>query len=122
MNAIERRLMADPLIASMLRSMQSKSLDVEADAAKSDPVRYKLSTIFAKASYRYVDAGRDGHGRAVRFCWSSHRNVAGYFLGWREVSGKTTTKRLDFYARRQRNMARAIALNRRDAFQAKAAA
>lgn len=36
-------------------------------------------------SWRYWSGGKDGRGREVRFCYTVRRNVAGYFLGFREV-------------------------------------
>ena len=65
---------------------------------------------------RYWRAGRDGLGREVRFCWSSHRNVAGYFLTWREVIGKSGFKRSQFSAHRSRKACRAMAERRREAW------
>ncbi len=80
----------------------------------------KLSTMFEKPlSYRYVPAGTDGLGRKVWFCWSCHRNVAGYFLGWREVIGKKGTKRDQWLARKAKRRAQEMANRRAASFQAK---
>ena len=81
--------------------------------AKADPKRHKLTTLFeGPANYAYWPAGRDARGAKVRFCWSKHRNVAGYFLGWREVESKQSLKRFDFFARRAKWRARALQLER----------
>ena len=36
-------------------------------------------------NWRFVNSGVDGRGRTNRFCYSLHRNDAGYFLAWREI-------------------------------------
>ncbi|SFE09891.1 hypothetical protein [Methylobacterium sp. 13MFTsu3.1M2] len=45
---------------------------------------------FPLGPWRYWSAGKNGHGRAVRFCWSSRANDLGYYVGWREVDGPET--------------------------------
>lgn len=51
---------------------------------------YKLSRVMdGPLRYRFYRGGKDGRGRQVRFCYATVRNVAGYYLGWREVIGKT---------------------------------
>jgi len=86
-----------------------------AEAAKADPSGHKLTRVFeAGMNYRYISAEKDGRGRAVRYCWSSHRNVAGYFLGWREVVGKKQTKRDMWSARRVRRKVADLARTRAD--------
>jgi hypothetical protein len=78
-------------------------LDIE--ALHSDPRYYPRKTLRfpdGKLSYHYTPAGKDGLGRTVWFCWSCHRNMAGYFLGWREVRSKKGGKRDRFIANRTR--------------------
>lgn len=78
------------LMTSMERSRQAS---LKAAIAK-DPAKYKLNGMMADgkpASYRYMGA-TNGRGQAVWFCWSVHRNAAGYFLGWRETYFKRTGK------------------------------
>ena len=68
---------------NMLRTQQAR----EKEKIAEDPTANKLTCMMADgkpASYRYV-AATNGRGMAVRFCWSCHRNAAGYFLGWRET-------------------------------------
>lgn len=83
-----------------------------------DPQDHKFSRYFDKANYVYVSAGKDGHGRLVHFCYSTNRNVAGFFLGWREVISDTKVKRDGWYARRVRNAAAQLAKRRAEAFKA----
>ena len=73
----------------------------------------------ARLSYRFWPAGKDGMGRAVRFCYSVQRNEAGFFLSWKEVIGKKVSKRSMFAGRRVRAKARELAKARRDRFVAK---
>jgi hypothetical protein len=65
----------------------------EAEAAKANPQAHKLSRVMAEGrlNYRYYDGGRDRRGRRVTYCYSTGRNVAGYFLTWRQV--ETPAKR-----------------------------
>lgn len=91
----------------------------EVDRAAADPVANKLTRLAAPGkdwSYRYVPAGKDGLGRTVRFCWSCHRNAAGYFLTWREVRGKTNGKRDQYAARRVRRRCMEMAMRRATVF------
>lgn len=88
------------------------------ETAKADPRRYRHTLIFGDvaATYRYAWAGRDGAGNDVRYCWSCHRNVAGYFLTWREMIGPHGGRRTEFAARKVRKKARAIAHERAEKF------
>lgn len=55
------------------------------EAARGD----KLTRHFACAlNWYFVKAGTNAKGQQVRFCWATKRNVAGYFLGWKEVRPK----------------------------------
>lgn len=85
-----------------LRDMEQDSMAAEQRRAEADPVKHKLSRVFPPGrplNYRYYEGGTR-RGRNVRFCWSTSRNVAGYFLAWREVSTKTETKRDQYIANR----------------------
>jgi hypothetical protein len=88
--------------------------------AQADPEAHKLSRSFSSSSaaYRYFRAGKDGRGREVRFAWSSHRNIAGYFLSWREVVGRKETKRDHWSAKKVRKVAKAMARKRCESWKA----
>lgn len=45
-----------------------------------------------RGNYRYYLGGKDGKGRRVWFCYSLHRNLAGYYLSWRLVVGKSRSR------------------------------
>jgi hypothetical protein len=70
---------------------------------KADPVKHKKTLLFdGPMRWRYWSA-KDGRGREVRFCYTTTRNAAGYFLGFREVINKDRTgKRDDFFAHRRK--------------------
>lgn len=83
-------------------SWQRFQNEQEEKRAKADPVSNRLSKVFENSNYRFYRA-KDGRGREVRFCYSCHRNVAGYFLAWREVINKDGTgKRDGFIANRRK--------------------
>lgn len=90
-------------------------------AAKADPLGNKLTTQFEgkPLSWHYTANLKDGRGRRVRFCWSCHRNAAGFFLGWREVWNGKTGKRDQWVSRRARKAVAEIARRRTAAFKAK---
>lgn len=74
-------------------------------AAHLDPEANKLTRVFDHgASYRYY-SGKPGKYQRVCFCYSVHRNAAGYFLGWREVYMKNGTVKRDRWLARRRKTA-----------------
>jgi hypothetical protein len=89
-------------LAEMFADFDQSQNTIEAKRAKADPVKHKLSKVFDNASYRYFSGEKDGRGRDLRFCYSCHRNVAGYFLAWREVIGKKEAKRDGWIANRRK--------------------
>lgn len=95
----------------------------ESERAKADPKANKLTRVMeGKYGMRYwwLYAGKDGLGRKVWFCWTRHRNVAGYFLGWRQVENKKgLIKRDQWIARKVKKRAKAVAERRAAAFRAK---
>lgn len=106
---------------SELAQAQYKRTEQE---AKANPRAYRTSRVFppgVNTSYRYYPAGKDGRGRTIRFCWSCHRNVAGYFLAWREVRSKDGSegRRDQWAARRTRKRLEERAKRLADAFRAK---
>ena len=104
------------LMGEMWADIQQSGHKREEARAQAEPKAHKLSRILHNLNYRYLRAGKDGRGREVRFCWSTHRNVAGYFLGWREVVGKQGGRRDRWTARRVRDRVKGIAEDRANAF------
>lgn len=100
----------------MLGSLFSSSLSDLAREAKAAPLEHKLTRVMEPGKstrYRYWGSLINGKGQSVRFCWSVHRNAAGFFLGWRETVQKNGTVRRDrFLSRRSRLRCREIAHRR----------
>lgn len=113
---LERRLMSNPEIQELFADFSRMNREREEAAAKADPAKHKLSRVMENSRYRFWDGGKNGRGQTVRFCYSTHRNVAGYFLGWREIAGKTVTKRDQWTARKTRSAVVDIARNRYNKF------
>jgi hypothetical protein len=116
MNAIETALMRDPVIRELCANFAATNREREAKAAAADPRAHKLSRVMNDTAYRYWRAGKDARGREVRFCYSSRRNVAGYFLGWREIASKAQTKRDQWCARKTRAACEEVARRRQNAW------
>lgn len=109
-------LLKDPTFRDLILSFNRMNNDRQAEAAKRDPLSNKLCRVFdpgVSTSYRYYTAPKNGKGQRVLFCWSSHRNAAGFFLGWREVYMKNgTVKRDRWLARRVKSRCAEIARRR----------
>ena len=92
----------------------------EVEVIRRDPAKHKLTLLMdGPLRYRYWSAGKDGRGRRVRYCYSTGRNVAGYYLSWREVIGKRGGKRDQWAARKLRKAASELARKRAEAWKAK---
>jgi hypothetical protein len=113
---IEQRLMRDPVIRELFSSFAKMNNEREQKAAQADPQKHKLSRVLTKSGYLYWDGGKNGKGQTIRFCYSTHRNVAGYFLGWREIISKQTVKRDRWCARKTRAAVTEIARKRYNKF------
>lgn len=87
---------APPAIRDLMTSMWAdiQRLDKERieREAKANPEKHRNCRVFENSSYRYYEV-KNGRGSRVRFCYSTHRNVAGYYLVWREVVTKKEGKR-----------------------------
>lgn len=82
---IDLQARGNQILADMWRDLRKRENDREAEAAKRDPAKYRLSKVIEGGlQYKYYEE-RNGNGSRVRFCYSVNRNVAGYFLVWREV-------------------------------------
>jgi len=97
-------LMQDPTFRDLLRSFETMNNEREEAAAKRDPLANKASRLFGAGvspSYRYYGGKKNGKGQRVLFCYSVHRNVAGFFLGWRETYRKNGTVKRDRWVSRR---------------------
>lgn len=73
------------LFAERLAHIQRMDYEAEERRAKADPLAHKYTRVTTNTSYRHYRAGRNGKNQDVRYCYATHRNVAGFFLGWRET-------------------------------------
>lgn len=85
------------------------------EAAERDPVKNKLTMIWPNGqepSWRYYGGGVDRRGVSYRFCWTTNRNAAGYFLSFVERFDrkKGRGERVKFLASRSRSRMKARAL------------
>lgn len=133
MDEANRKLNA--AFADIFRRMERDNLEREEEAAKRNPKAHKLSRVFAKGNrYVYTPAGKSARGATVRFCRSTQRNVAGYFVCWREVETPSkkkakkvgdlvsTTKRDQWTGFRSKKAAIALCRRRAAAFRARQSA
>lgn len=116
MKEIERRV--HQILGPLIVDLQRDSMKREEERAKADPLGNKYCKVFPakQMGYRYW-GGKDRRGSTVRFCYSSHRNVAGFFLGWRETwyrNGKI--KRDKWISRRKRRRCAEVMKARFDRF------
>lgn len=105
-------------LAGLFQSFAQDDRKREEAAAKKDPLAYKHSKVMKDTSYRYY-ANTNGRGSRVLFCYSVHRNVAGFFLGWREVHTKKQVKRDMWVSRRVKKKVIALCRRRSEAFKAR---
>lgn len=74
-------------IQIMMLEMQVERMERDKAAILADPIKHKLTLRFPEGSrlnWRYWEV-RKTSGPRVRYCFSIERNLAGYFLGWRET-------------------------------------
>lgn len=91
----------------MLATMEMEHRERMVATVKADPVRHKLTLQWeGELRWRYFDGGIDRRGVRRRFCWTTTRNAAGYFLSFVEVwdSKKGRGERKDFRASKTRNL------------------
>lgn len=108
-------LAEDPVLASLWQEVEQAGRRKIEEQAKADPLAFKLSRVYPSGvhpRYRYYGELTNGRGQRVRFCWATVPNVAGFFLGWREVIGKRGGKRDRWVSRRLRRRVKEIALDR----------
>lgn len=76
-----------PGLERVLMEMEISAQEVEREKIEADPKAHKTTGMMAGHSrYRYWSAKHKlPTGERVTFCYSTGRNVAGYFLAWREV-------------------------------------
>lgn len=109
------------MLNGLFQSFEQDNRKREEAAAQRDPLAHKFSKVFKDSSYRYY-SGTNGRGSKVRFCYSVHRNVAGFFLGWREVQTRRQVKRDMWVSRRVKKKVISICRRRSEALKKRLAA
>jgi hypothetical protein len=92
-------------LAPMFEELEQAHCRRVSREAKLDPQAHKLTRVFDHgANYRYWQT-KNGKGQRVLFCYSVHRNAAGYFMGWRETYMKNGFVKRDMWLARRRKKA-----------------
>ena len=71
----------------MLLEMHVAEHDRIRREAAADPEKHKRTRVFPRdgnTNYQFYESKRGPRMKPVRYCYSSGRNAAGYFLTWRE--------------------------------------
>lgn len=83
---------ANQMLADLWAEVQQADMARIEKAAKADPEKHRNSSVIERGKppqYRYYQVKRTAAdqraGRSLRFCYSKHRNVAGFYLTWAEV-------------------------------------
>jgi hypothetical protein len=78
------------LFGKMWNDFQRFEREREEEAAKKDPKAYRNSQVMERGkstNYTYFTAPGGRKGEEVRFCYTKHKNVAGYYLSFTQILG-----------------------------------
>lgn len=108
-----------PEIQRVMLDLQIDQMERDRKRVLADPVAHKLTLYFPEGSrgpnWRYVKVEKAGFPQ-VRYCYSTSRNLAGYFLGWRETINRDGSgKRDQWVASKRRETVRQKAHQRVEA-------
>ena len=85
---------------ALFAKLQHEMDEAELERIRENPDAHKLTLLMEPGKpatyYYFVKSKR--RGREVRFCYSKHRNAAGYYLRWREIETRDKLIRDDFGA------------------------
>src|SRR5206468_3447305 len=76
-----------PEISRFMLEMQVEAMERRRKAVLADPAKHKTTLEFpegARLNARFWGTIKS-RGKTVRYCYSTERNLAGYFLCWRET-------------------------------------
>lgn len=112
-----------PAVQNFMLEMEIQAIKSRRARVLADPVKHKATLEFpegARMNSRYCEV-RGKREPRVRYCYSTERNLAGYFLGWREVwhDKKGVGRRDQLIASKRRNTVRDKAIERRKAHEAR---
>ena len=100
------------ILANAIADFQRIENERVADEARENPKAYRNTKVFDKPmNYRYYET-KNKRGSCVRFCWSVNRNVAGYFLIWRETVTKKMVRRDQWDSTKDKHDAKTTSLKR----------
>lgn len=103
----------DDILARIWNDIQQAEMRRERDAAWADPLAHKNTLVFnSGVSPRYRFYAVKSRGRQTRYCWSTNKNAAGFYLFWVEVETKLAVKRTRFTSRRVRAHVKKLAFTR----------
>lgn len=88
------------LMLDMWQDMEQRQRERVEELAKADPHKYRKSLVFPKGSklrWLYYKPLKDGRGSTIKYCHTTVRNVAGYFLSFREVRYKDGSGKRDMW-------------------------
>lgn len=105
MDEATRRL--NEAFQNILLGFEAERREALIAAAKADPVKHKKTLQFdGRLSWLYYGGGVDRRGIRRRFCYTTTRNAAGYFLSFVEVydTKKGRGERIKFVASKKRHL------------------
>lgn len=88
------------LMSSMMADIQRLSHENAEREAKTNPEKYRDSTVMERGAdtrHRYWDVPDLPKGKSIRFCYTKHRNVAGFYLTWTEIWSGREGYRTNFH-------------------------
>jgi hypothetical protein len=103
---------AQRVLEPIWRQVMETEREIEAENVDRDPEAHKTTRLMENSNYRYWPAKRRTEtGARVSFCYTTHRNRAGYYLSFREVwdQKKGEGFREKFVAHKKRREARYMA-------------
>lgn len=78
----------DSLLNQMVGDFYRREQQIELEQIKADPRKYRDTNLMGDNGSTYFWWSAKHRGKTHRFCYSKHRNAAGYYLTWEEVINK----------------------------------
>lgn len=88
------------IMGRMWQDIQQRAMKHEEEAAKTNPRKYRLSRTFpagAKLNRVMFPQVKDGRGSWVSFGYMTNRNIAGYYLAFRQIVYKDGRGKRDMW-------------------------
>lgn len=101
MTALQMPAKMRDLMIDFMRDIERVEMDRAEVEAKKDPAAYRDSQIIERGKdtrFHYYSAPKGAlPGHRVTFCYSKHRNIAGYYLTWTETWKGDRGRRSNFH-------------------------